>query len=298
MSSAPMNSGSLTMLIQIGYDIEFDLPSGADALFALSVHPSRESSLLKPECLRIDPFVPFITFTDVFGNNCGRAHLPQGRVRFTNDTIIEDSGRPDPVNLHARQWKVTDLPVEALQFLLASRYCEVDSELSEVAWNLFAFVKEGWSRVQAICDFVHGHLKFDYQQARSTRTALDAYREKVGVCRDFMHLAVTFCRCMNIPARYAMGYLGDICVAPAPPMDFSAWFEVFLEDRWWTFDARNNERRVGRVLMATGRDAADVAMTTIFGKNQLTGFHVRTDELKEEESHLQRENLLCEIGAC
>ena len=149
------------MLIQIGYDIEFDLPSGADALFALSVHPSRESALLKPECIRIDPFVPFITFTDVFGNNCGRAHLPQGRVRFTNDTIIEDSGRPDPVNLQARQWKVTDLPVETLQFLLASRYCEVDSELSDVAWNLFASVKEGWSRVEAICDFVHGHLKFE-----------------------------------------------------------------------------------------------------------------------------------------
>lgn len=286
------------MLIHIGYDIEFELPSSADAIFALSIHPSRRAALLKPECLRIDPYVPFIPFTDIFGNTCGRAHLPEGRVRFTNDTVVEDSGKPDPANTRARQWKVTDLPVETLPFLFASRYCEVDSELADVAWNLFGPAEAGWNRVQAICDFVHGHLNFDYQQARPTRTALEAYREKVGVCRDFMHLAITFCRCMNIPARYATGYLGDICVTPAPyPMDFSAWFEVFLEDRWWTFDARHNEPRVGRILMATGRDAADVALTTIFGGNRLASFHVWTDEVKEPEPDRQEESRPASVTA-
>jgi transglutaminase-like putative cysteine protease len=185
--------------------------------------------------------------------------------------------------------KVSDLPPETLQFLLASRYCEVDGELQQIAWGLFGSTKEGWDRVQTICDFVHGHLKFDYNQARSTRTALEGYRERVGVCRDFMHLAITFCRCMNIPARYATGYLGDIGVPPVPyPMDFSAWFEVFLEGRWWTFDARHNARRIGRVLMAVGRDAADVALTTIFGPHRVAKFTVKTDELTEAQPSAQR----------
>lgn len=205
---------------------------------------------------------------------------PSRTGAFINDAIVEDSGLPDPVNRNARQLNVGELPAETLPFLLASRYCEVDSELGAVAWNCFGSTRPGWPRVQAICDFVNGHLRFDYQQARPTHTALGAYHEKVGVCRDFMHLAITLCRCMNIPARYATGYLGDICVPPAPfPMDFSAWFQVYLEDRWWTFDARHNEPRVGRVLMATGRDATDVALTTIFGPNTLMKFDVWTEEL-------------------
>jgi transglutaminase-like putative cysteine protease len=135
--------------------------------------------------------------------------------------------------------------------------------------------------VQAICDWVHEKVTFSYPQARPTRTALDVYTERVGVCRDFQHLAVTLCRSLNIPARYATGYLGDIAVPPSnTPMDFSAWFEVFLEGRWWTCDARHNAPRVGRVLLATGLDATDVAITTIFGPNFLAGFQVITEELK------------------
>jgi transglutaminase-like putative cysteine protease len=270
------------MLIHVGYDIQFELPAAAEAFFALSIHPSCKDRIRKPERLQIDPRTPVTTFLDAYGNLCGRAHLPAGLVRFTNDAIVEDDGLPDSVNRQARQLKVNDLPPSTLPFLLPSRYCEVDSEISQMAWNLFGSTHEGWDRVQAICDFVHAHLTFDYQQARATRTAVEGYREKVGVCRDFMHLAITLCRCLNIPARYATGYLGDICVPPVPfPMDFSAWFEVFLEDRWWTFDARHNQRRVGRVLMAVGRDAADVALTTIFGKNWLTKFVVWTDEIKD-----------------
>jgi transglutaminase-like putative cysteine protease len=270
------------MLIRVGYDLQFELPVATEAFFALSIHPSRLPCIRQPEDLQIEPTVRFTPFVDSFGNRCGRASLPAGLIRFTNDAVVEDDGQPDPENRAARQWKVNDLPPETLQFLLPSRYCDVDGELLQVAWGLFGSTPEGWPRVQAICDFVHGHLRFDYNQARATRTALEGYRERVGVCRDFMHLAITFCRCMNIPARYATGYLGDICVPPVPfPMDFSAWFEVFLEDRWWTFDARHNERRVGRVLMATGRDAADVALTTMFGQHRVAKFTVWTDEVYE-----------------
>ncbi len=177
------------------------------------------------------------------------------------------------------QAQVQDLPHEVLVYLLASRYCEVDSELKDLAWKLFGHVQAGWPRVQAICDFVHKHIRFDYMKARANRTALDAYRERVGVCRDFMHLAITFCRCLNIPARYATGYLGDIGVPPVHcPMDFSAWFEAYLGGQWYTFDARNNVPRIGRVLMARGRDAADVALTTTFGVNTLESFRVWADE--------------------
>lgn len=270
------------MLIHIGYDIGFELLAPAEAFFALSVHPSCQPRLRQRERLEIHPRVPFTPFVDSFGNLCGRTRLPAGAVRFTNHALIEDDGQPDAIAPHARQHPVNELPPAVLPFLLPSRYCEVDSELAGVAWGLFSAVPEGWGRVQAICDFVHQHLTFDYQQARATRTALDGYRERVGVCRDFMHLAITLCRCLNIPARYATGYLGDICVPPVPfPMDFSAWFQVFLENRWWTFDARHNEPRVGRVLMAVGRDAADVALTTIFGRNALTKFVVETEEVTD-----------------
>jgi transglutaminase-like putative cysteine protease len=276
------NDEGCVMLIHVGYDLQFELPAPTEAFFALSIHPSRLPFLRKPECLQIEPGVRFTSFVDSFGNICGRAMLPAGIIRFNNDAVIEDSGQLDPENREAEQCKVSHLPPETLQYLLPSRYCEVDGELLQIAWGLFGSTRPGWDRVQAICDFVHGHLKFDYNQARSTRTAFEGYRERAGVCRDFMHLAITFCRCMNIPARYATGYLGDICVPPVPfPMDFSAWFEVFLGDRWWTFDARHNERRVGRVLMATGRDAADVALTTMFGQHRLAKFMVWTDELNE-----------------
>jgi transglutaminase-like putative cysteine protease len=209
---------------------------------------------------------------------CSRFVAPPGRLRLYNSTLIEDSGQPDVVNPGACEVPVQDLPPETLRFLLASRYCEVD-RLLDIAGQLFSASAPGWPRVQAICDWVHTNVTFGYHFASSTKTALDVYTDRQGVCRDFQHLAIAFCRCMNIPARYATGYLGDIGVPLVPPMDFSAWFEVYLQDRWWTFDARNNQPRIGRVLMATGRDAADVAMTTSFGTTLLSRFTVVAEEV-------------------
>jgi transglutaminase-like putative cysteine protease len=230
----------------------------------------------------VDPLVKVSEYTDVFGNRCGRLLVPAGRVRFWNDAIVEDSGQPDHLNPAAEQHEIYALPDETLTFLMASRYCEVD-RMVDIAWQLFGTLPKGWARVQAICDFVHGHIKFDYFQARSTRTAYEAYQERVGVCRDFTHLAVTFCRCLNIPARYCTGYLGDIGVPSTPgPMDFSAWFEVYLGGHWYTFDPRNNTPRIGRVLMAYGHDAADVALLTSFGPSRLERFTVWTNEVGEE----------------
>ena len=221
----------------------------------------------------IDPIVKVDQYRDSFGNICSRFVAPAGRLQLYNSTLIEDSGSSDPVSPGARQLPVEELPPEALRYLLASRYCEVDRFL-DVAGTLFSSSETGWSRVQAICDWVQANIEFGYQFASSTKTALDVYADRKGVCRDFQHLAITLCRCLNIPARYATGYLGDIGVPLVPPMDFSAWFEVYLEDRWWTFDARNNQPRIGRVLMARGRDAADVAITTSFGTSRLTSFTV------------------------
>jgi transglutaminase-like putative cysteine protease len=267
------------MLIRLGYELVFNLPEPVPMLLLLYVHPSRAASLRQPDRVRTEPAVPVHEFTDWFGNRCARVVAPAGRFRLWNETAVEDSGEPDPVCPDAEQHAVADLPTEALQFLLASRYCEVD-RLSEVAWQLFGGTPPGWPRVQAVCDWVHNHVTFGYQHARPTKTAFDVYTERRGVCRDFMHLAITFCRCLNIPARYATGYLGDIGVPPAPfPMDFSAWFEVFLGGRWWTFDARHNVPRIGRVLMARGRDAVDVALTTSFGAAPLERFTVQTDEV-------------------
>lgn len=231
-----------------------------------------------PEFLQVDPYAQITQYIDAYGNLCSRMEVPAGRVSISNNAVVRDTGEPDPQNWSVRQHEVKELPHDVLVFLLASRYCEVDSELKEIAWNLFGKLPAGWSLVQAVCDYVHQRIRFDYLQARATRTALDAYREQVGVCRDFMHLAITLCRCLNIPARYCTGYLSDIGVTTAVgPMDFSAWFEVYLGNQWHTFDARNNTPRIGRILMARGRDAADVALTTTFGTNTLQSFKVWTD---------------------
>ena len=272
------------MLIRIGYDIELAVASPMALIHLLRVHPSRRDDLLAPEAVVLSGGLVSEDYLDSFGNHCGRINVPRGMdtVRITNDATIRDSGELDAFAPEARQHDPTELPFSTLQFLLPSRYCEVDSELLPFAWNRFGATPPGWARVQAICDFVHQHLRFDYQRARPTRTALDAFREQEGVCRDFTHLAVTLCRCMNIPARYTTGYLGDIGVPPLPsPMDFSAWFEVFLGDRWYTFDARHNERRIGRIVMARGRDAGDVPITMCFGPNSLLRFDVVTDEVSE-----------------
>jgi transglutaminase-like putative cysteine protease len=266
------------MRIRLGYDIQFEVPRAAPVVAMLNVHPSRAGDLLEPDLLRIEPDVEQERYIDNFGNICCRFTAPAGWIRLWNSTLIEDSGKVDPQDYSAREIPVADLPPETLLFLLSSRYCEVDL-LSNTAAQLFGGVAPGWQRVQAICDWVHQNVTFGYEFASKTKTALDVYRERRGVCRDFQHLAITFCRSLNIPARYAAGYLGDICVPVAGPMDFSAWFEVYLEGHWWALDARNNMPRVGRVLMATGRDATDVAITTSFGDARLVHFEVITDEV-------------------
>jgi transglutaminase-like putative cysteine protease len=269
--------------IRVGYEIAFGFSQPTAVLMMLYVHPSRASRIRKVEQLAVEPHVPVSEFVDCFGNRCGRLFVPAGRVVLRNDATVEDNGQPDPQTWNALQQNVQDLPDDVLQFLLASRYCEVDSELKDLAGTLFNSTVAGWPRVQSICNFVNQHIRFDYLQARANRTALETFRERIGVCRDYTHLAIALCRCMNIPARYCTGYLGDIGVPPsADPMDFSAWFEAFLGGAWRTFDPRNNTPRIGRVLMARGRDAADAALTTTFGVNQLQSFRVWTHEVPAE----------------
>jgi transglutaminase-like putative cysteine protease len=265
------------MLIRLGYDIRFDAPHGATFLALLRVHPSRQPDLEQADLVNVSPNVAAEHFEDNFGNLATRFEVPPGPVVLACSTTVRDRGELDEAAPEARELPVGKLPPEILTYLLNSRYCEVDL-LSPIANDLFAHTSPGWSRVQAICDWVNAHVVFDYAKARPTKTALDTYTERTGVCRDFQHLAVTFCRAMNIPARYVTGYLGDIGGPASPnPMDFSAWFEAFLDGRWYTFDARHNRRRIGRILMATGRDATDVAITTTFGEVILTKFSVITD---------------------
>ncbi len=271
------------MLIRLGYDISFDLPHPVSIVAMLHVHPSRTQFLQTPDSLRVEPAVPIHEYTDSFGNICTRVVAPAGNIRFLGDATIYDSGDYDPQQLSAMEHPIEDLPDEVLQFLLSSRYCEVDL-LSVVAYELFGHIAPGWGRVRAVCDWVWSRVRFGYHYARATRTALDVYTERVGVCRDFQHLAITFCRALNIPARYATGYLGDIRWPVSGPMDFSAWFEVYLNHKWWTFDGRHNQPRIGRVLMATGRDAADVALTTSFGTANLRNFFVVSDEIVTDET--------------
>ena len=269
------------MLIRVGYDIIFEHPAPTPIIAMLYLHPSHGPSIRRGDYLLVEPPVQVSEYIDDYGNRCGRLLAPAGPIRFWNDAVVEDSGQVDPQNPAAEQHEIHDLPDATLTFLMPSRYCEVD-RMVDLAWQLFSTVPKGWARVQAICDFVHNHLQFDYLQARKTRTAYEAYQERVGVCRDFTHLAVTLCRCLNIPARYCTGYLGDIGVPLSPDQDFSAWFEAYLGGRWYTFDPRNNTPRIGRVLMAYGHDAADVALLTSFGPSRLDRFTIWTDEVGEE----------------
>lgn len=267
------------MQIRVGYELVYDCPQPTPMILALHIHFTRVSDIVVPDHLITSPSVPITAYRDGFGNWCSRIVAPQGQIRLSADAVVNDSGETDMIVPSAQQHAVEDLPEETLVFLLGSRYCDTD-RLSQTAWDLFGESPTGWGRVQTICDFVHNHITFGYEHARATRTAWEAYNEGVGVCRDYAHLAVAFCRCMNIPARYCTGYLGDIGVPPSDdPMDFSAWFEAYLSGRWHIFDARNNVPRIGRVLMARGRDAADVALSTTFGPNILAGFKVWTDEV-------------------
>jgi transglutaminase-like putative cysteine protease len=267
------------MQIRVGYEMIYSLPQATPMLLTVHIHYSRASDIIVPDHLVTVPAVPISGYRDSFGNWVSRILAPPGEVRLSGHAIVNDLGLPEPVVPNAAQHAVQDLPVETLQFLFGSRYCEND-RLSDIAWSLFGNTQPGWPRVQAICDFVHKHLVFGYQHARATKTAWEAYNEGTGVCRDFAHLAVTLCRCMNIPARYCTGYLGDIGIEPLDaPMDFSGWFEAYLGGQWYAFDARFNVPRIGRILMATGRDAADVAIATTFGPSTLTSFEVWAEEV-------------------
>jgi transglutaminase-like putative cysteine protease len=270
--------------IRAGYDIAFQCFQETPMTLLLSVETARTGDLLTPHTIKFSSDVQARDFVDVFGNTCTRIVAPPGLLEIRNDFLISDSGVPDAVAPDARQLPVGDLPDDVLVYLLGSRYCDTQ-KLSDLSWSLFGNANSGWSRVQAICDYAHERISFGYRHARGDRTASEGHAECVGVCRDFAHLAVTLCRCMNIPARYCTGYLGDIGVPKDPaPMDFSAWFEVYLEGRWFTFDARHNHPRIGRIVMARGRDAADVAISTSFGPAQLSRFVVVTDEIVNDEA--------------
>jgi transglutaminase-like putative cysteine protease len=267
--------------LQVGFELLYDCPQPVPMILLVNMHFSRAADIVVPDILSTDPFVPVTAYRDSFGNWCSRLIAPPGLLRLKANGVVRDTGQLDPAVPDAGQHSVEDLPEETLVFLLGSRYCDTDL-LSDTAWQLFASTPPGWARVQAICDYVHNRISFNYQNARSTRTAAQAYDERTGVCRDFAHLAITFCRCMNIPARYCTGYLSDIGTPlPWGVGDFAAWFEVYLGGRWHMFDPRNNTPRTGRVLMARGRDASDVAIATTFGPNLLADFRVWTDELPE-----------------
>jgi len=267
------------MLIRTGFEIAFHTEHEVPMVALLNVRPERQPDLLTPEILNTEPQVPLRQYIDSFGNVASRFVVPPGGIRLTSDFVISDPGTPDPVVANAAQHPVDDLPDEVLLYLMSSRYCEV-SLLADEAWAIAGPVDGGWARVQALVDAAHDRLQFDYMKASSERTARSAFDERYGVCRDFAHLAITLCRAVNIPARYCTGYLGDIGIDPFDdPMDFSAWFEVYLSGRWYTFDARHNRPRIGRIVMARGRDATDAALTTGFGAAKLTHFAVHTDEV-------------------
>ncbi len=269
------------MLIRTEFDIQFDLKHPTPMVALLHLDPSLESRVKSGNELRVEGdgiTVPSKEYKDSFGNRCTRFVAPVGRLKLSGETVLEAPDMPDEIGAYAQQAPVEDLPSEVLQFLLPSRYCEVD-RFVPIAHDLFGWMMPGWTRAAAIRDWVHEKVQFDYKAARPTKTAMDVFTERIGVCRDFQHLAVTLTRCQNIPARYVTGYLGDIRRSYSGVGDFSAWYEVWLDGRWWTMDARHNDSRHGRVLMATGRDAADVAITTSFGVAELRKFYVESNEV-------------------
>ena len=269
------------MKIRFGYELVYGVPQTTPMIFTLHSQPNGTQRLLRPDILQTAPVLPLYFFTDAFGNTCTRLEAPAGTLRLTADGIMEDGAEPEPAHWSAAEHPVRDLPPDTLQYLLASRYCETDLLMND-AWLLFGPVAPGWARVQAICDYVNREVTFGYAYARPTKTALETYRERQGVCRDLAHLAIAFCRCLNIPARYCTSYLGDIGVPPVDaPMDFAGCMEVFLDGAWHVFDPRNNARRVGRIIIARGRDAADVAISTAFGAPYLQTFRVWTDEVAD-----------------
>lgn len=268
------------MQIRVGYELLYDCPQPTPMILTLHIHHSRVADIVVPDHLITTPVVPVTAYRDGFGNWCSRIIAPKGELQLTANAVLRDSGQPDAVVPWAHQHPVPELPEETLVYLLGSRYCETDL-LVQTAWARFGQGPTGWGRVQAICDFVHHHVRFGYEHARPTKTAWETLQEGAGVCRDYAHLAIALCRCMNIPARYCTGYLGDMGTPPPyGPMDFAGWFEAYLGGQWHTFDPRNNVPRIGRVLIARGRDATDAAISSTFGPNTLKGFKVWTDEVK------------------
>jgi transglutaminase-like putative cysteine protease len=283
---ADFGTADLRYFLQLktGFELIYTFPQPTPIILVVNIHHSRVPDIVVPDRLVTEPPIPITGYRDAFGNWCNRGVAPAGRLRLSTNCIIRDTGQPDEMAPTFGQDSVEDLPEDVLVFLLGSRYCETD-RLSETAWQLFSGIAPGRPRVQAICDFVHNHIAFNYQNARATRSAVEAFNERTGVCRDFAHLAIAFCRCMNIPARYCTGYLSDLETPPPYGVgDFAAWFEVWMGGRWHTFDPRNNVPRVGRILMARGRDACDVAITTTFGPNTLESFRVWTDEIPADEN--------------
>jgi len=271
--------------LRVGYELIYECPQPTPMILMLNVHRSRIADIVVPDLLTTTPSTPIAVYDDAFGNRCCRIVAPTGEIRISADGVVRDTGVPDVVASWAQQQPVQDLPQEVLVFLLGSRYCETD-RLSQMAWNLFGQSPTGWGRVQAICDFVHRHVAFGYEFANPTKSAWEVFNQGQGVCRDYAHLAITFCRCMNIPARYCTGYLSDIGTPPPWVGDFAGWFEAYLDGHWYTFDPRNNEPRIGRVLMARGRDAADVPLSNTFGLNTLKSFKVWTDEVLDPPAPL------------
>ena len=281
------------MNIRFGYELIYDLPQPTPMVLMLHAHHSRVADLIRPDTMRTDPPMSLKINQDVFLNTCTRVLAPAGRSTVSTDALIRDSGRPDPVLPQAGEQPLQNLPSDCLQYLLASRYCETELLMQE-AWRLFGHLAPGWQRVQSVCDFAHRHVRFGYPFARSTKTALEAYHERQGVCRDYAHLAITLLRCLNVPARYCTGYLGDIGVPVSDaPMDFAGWLEAYLDGEWYTFDPRNHQRRIGRILIARGRDAADVAISTTFGPNKLQYFRVWTYEVADEPAVACRCSSVC-----
>ena len=277
------------MRIRAGYEITFDSPAPTPMLLMLNVRPERLGDLETPDVIRTDPFTPIRQYRDLFGNLCSRIVAPSGRLTLSADFIVRDAGLPEAAAPQALQHPVEALPDGVIPYLMGSRYCDVQ-ELNDLAWKLFGHIEPGWARVEAIVDYAHRRLAFGYEHACPRRTAFQAHEQRVGVCRDYAHLAITLCRCLNIPARYGTGYLGDIGVPPCDlPMDFAAFFEAYLDGGWHAFDPRHNARRIGRIPMAYGRDAVDVAITTQFGPTELVGFEVITEEVRPEPSTTARE---------
>ncbi|MGF1446836.1 MAG: transglutaminase family protein [Pikeienuella sp.] len=276
------------MRLAFGCSLTYQLPQPTPMILLLNVHYSRAGDLERPDLIVTDPSVPLENYRDGFGNWCTRLVAPAGQFTARTAGILRDNGLSDPVGIDAVQQPVESLPAETLLYLLPSRYCESDV-LSDAAWGTFGTTPPGWARVKAVCDYCHAHIAFGYEHSRATRTAAEAHAERRGVCRDFAHLAIAFCRALNIPARYCTGYVSDVGQPPPhPPMDFAAWMEVYLGGGWWAFDPRNNDIRFGRVLIARGRDAADVPLTHSFGRHTLTDFSVWIDRIDETRAEIVR----------